>query len=77
MATDLEYKDCGLFTHFFPVSDDGMTPWKEMATDDGVAAVLSIHAKNVIAQLRKAGYSVKKAKPLDMSIDDILKELEE
>ena len=50
-----------------------------MAEKTGNGAVLSIHAKNVIAQLRKAGYSVakaKKAKPVTaQEVDQLLAEL--
>ena len=73
---DLEYRNDGLFTRFMPNTPSGEDAWKAMAKDDGVAAVLNIHAKNVIAQLRRSGYTVAKAKPTQESIDDILKALE-
>ena len=72
--TDLTYITTGLFTRFMPETKAGEAVWNEMAKDDGCAAVLSIHAKNVICQLRKAGYSVAKAKkaPAWTSSDDEL-----
>ena len=73
---DLEYTNSGMFTRFYPVTRAGEDAWREMAKEDGCAAVLSIHAKNVIGQLRKAGYSVAKAKKTTQTIADILKELE-
>lgn len=74
MATDLQYTTTGLFTRFIPNSPAGEDAWREMAKETGNAAVLSIHAANVIAQLRKAGYSVAKAKkaPAWTSADDQL-----
>lgn len=76
MQYDLEYRDCGLFTRFMPNTPAGEDAWREMAKENGNAAVLSLHANNVIAQLRKAGYSVGKAKKPIQSIDEILEELE-
>ena len=46
--------------------------WNEMAKEDGTAAVLTIHADSVIAQLRSAGYSVVKGKkPQEISDEDL------
>lgn len=73
--TDLEYITTGLFTRFMPNTPAGEAAWAEMAKDDGCAAVLTTHAKAVIAQLRKAGYSVAKAKKPTQSIEQILAEL--
>ena len=75
MIYDLEYITTGLFTRFVPNSPAGEDAWREMAKEDGVAAVLQAHAKNVIAQLRRSGYSVARAKKSNESIEDILKEL--
>lgn len=73
---DLEYIKTGLFTHFMPNTTAGEDAWRVMheANSD---AVLSTHAKSVIGQLRRAGYSVAKAKKPTQSIDEILAELEE
>jgi len=60
--TDLEYIKDDMFTRFMPNTPAGEDAWREMAKEDGVAAVLNIHAKSVISQLRKAGYKVAKAK---------------
>lgn len=60
--TDLTYTTDGLFTRFFPVTVAGEDTWREMAKEEGVAAVLNHPAKDVISQLRAAGYSVNKAK---------------
>lgn len=78
-AFDLVYLNQGLFTCFVPQSNVGETAWKEIAAvNAGVAKVFTIHAKQTIAQLRKAGYSVGKAPKVsldDFSEDDLLVEL--
>ncbi|MBP9786056.1 MAG: hypothetical protein KBC72_00490 [Acinetobacter sp.] len=74
---DLEYADAGLFTRFYPNTKAGEALWREMAKDDGVAAVLSIHKKSTLNQIRAAGYTITKAKPTNLTMDDILKELGE
>lgn len=80
MQSDLTYITSGLFTRFYPNTRAGEAAWKEMAQQTGCAAVLSIHAKGVIGQLRAAGYSVgkqKQAKPVTaQEIEKILEELE-
>lgn len=75
MVSDLEYTTSGLFTRFLPNTPAGEEVWRVMAAETGSAAVLSIHAKNVINQLRKAGYTAVKAKKPTQSIDEILSEL--
>ena len=72
---DLEYINTGLFTRFFPCSPAGEDAWRVMEGSNHGSAVLTIHAKAVIAQLNRAGYRVRKAKKSSMSIDDILNEL--
>lgn len=73
---DLEYRNDGLFTRFYPNTPAGEDAWREMAKETGVAAVLAIHEKSVIAQLKQSGYSVRKAAKPTQSINEILKELE-
>jgi ABC-type sugar transport system substrate-binding protein len=73
---DLEYITTGMFTRFVANTPAGVVAYNEMAnTMGGNAAVLNIHAKNVIGQLRAAGYSVGEAKKPTESIDDILAQL--
>jgi len=69
--TDLTYITDGLFTRFIPNTPQGEAVWREMAKDDGCAAVLNIHAVAVLKQLRAAGYSVSKAKPKPVSMEEI------
>lgn len=74
---DLTYSQDGMFTRFYPETEAGREAWNTMAENDGVAAVLNHHAKSVLRQLRKAGYSVAKAKPVtEADMDAILAELE-
>lgn len=54
---DLTYITDKLFTRFIPQTEAGENAWREMGDN---TAVLNIHAKNVIAQLRAAGYEVAK-----------------
>lgn len=58
---DLTYINTGLFTRFIPHTKAGEDAWRVMNAANG-ETVLSIHSENVIGQLRRAGYSVAKAK---------------
>ncbi len=75
---DFEYRITGLFTSFLPNTPAGEDAWREMASK-GHEAILSIHTGAVLAQLRAAGYSVRKAlKPAKVTaseIDNLLAEL--
>lgn len=76
--TDLTYSVNSMFATFFPESKAGEDAWRVIAEqNEGVAKVLSIHLEFVLYQLRKAGYSVKKAQvknPL-MTDNELLAEL--
>lgn len=78
MQSDLTYITTGLFTRFIPHTKAGEDAWREMASHNATS-VLSIHKASVLAQLREAGYSVKKArKPAKVTaseIDNLLAEL--
>lgn len=79
MLTDLTYTSDSLFTRFFPITKAGEDAWREMAKEDGNAAILNHHAQSAISQLRAAGYSVSKAKKpapvTDAEIDELLSAL--
>tara|TARA_R100000781_G_scaffold113591_1_gene82401 strand:+ start:9037 stop:9273 length:237 start_codon:yes stop_codon:yes gene_type:complete len=77
MAIDLTYLTTGFFTTFFPESKEGEAAYKEMIEQNESPKILTRDLKNVLHQLRKAGYSVKKAKKPTQSIDDILSELDQ
>lgn len=76
---DLEYRMDGFFTSFIPNTPEGVEAWKTIAEHtDGTGKVFTSQAAGTIAQLRRAGYSVRKALPVtDISLDDILGELTE
>lgn len=72
---DLTYLTTGLFTVFFPETKDGEYAFKTMCEELGnnSAKILTRDLKSTLKQLRKAGYTVGKAKPVKhLSIDDIL-----
>ena len=65
-APDLEYITSGLFTTFLPSSKAGEVAYNEMLShpDTPNAKIYTIHLKNMLYQLKKAGYTVKKAKKI-------------
>jgi hypothetical protein len=71
---DIEYIMGGMFTRFLPNTSAGEVAWREMERQGG-EVVFNHQDKNVIGQLRRAEYSVAKAKKCTMTIDDILAEL--
>lgn len=73
---DLEYRKNGLFTFFIPNTKDGESAWRELSDQtNGTGKVFTFHFDSVLRQLRRAGYSVRKAPEVKESIKDILKEL--
>lgn len=73
---DLNYTQDEMFTRFLANTPAGEDAWRVIAAGcDGVAAVFNHQAAGTLAQLRRAGYSVGKAKPSKVNIDDILAEL--
>ena len=75
---DLEYITTGLFTRFIPHTLAGEDAWREMASHDATS-IFTMHKGAVLAQLRAAGYSVRKApkaKPVTaQEVDQLLAEL--
>lgn len=75
---DLEYITGNIFTAFFPNTSHGESAWRTIAEHtDGTGKVLNCQAVGTIAQLRRAGYSVRKAPSSGVTSDDILGELME
>ena len=65
---DLTYITTGLFTAFIPESPAGIEAYNEIAShNSGVANIFTAHLKSTLSQLRKAGYTVRKAKPAPLS----------
>lgn len=76
MKADIEYIESGMFITFFPNTPEGEIVWGQLAeATEGTGKVFAIHAKQVIQDMRKAGYTVRKAKPV--SKKDANKMLEE
>ena len=71
-TTDLSYIDQGLFTAFVPNTKEGEQAWNELASvTENTGKVLTVQAKQFISQLRKAGYTVSKAKPVKLTLKDL------
>lgn len=71
---DITYINQWLFTAFWPESKAGEDAFRAIcrAQGDHTGKVLTVHAKSTIAQLRKAGYSVKKqGKREEIDLDDL------
>jgi hydroxymethylpyrimidine/phosphomethylpyrimidine kinase len=65
MKNDLTYRKQGLFTAFIPETLAGETAWREIAEKtQGTGKVFTAQLPAVLAQLRKAGYTVQVAKKL-------------
>ena len=75
MKPDLTYLKTGFFTTFFPESKDGENVYKEMIEQNGSPKILTRDLKNTLYQIKKAGYSVQKAKKPTQSIDEVLNKL--
>lgn len=72
---DLTYLTTGFFTVFFPESKEGETAYKEIIKQNESPKILTRDLKNVLYQLKKAGYIVKKAKKPTQTIDEILTDI--
>jgi hypothetical protein len=59
-VSDLDYSEQGLFTSFFPNTLEGENVWRSIPQ----GKILTVQLPSVLAQLRKAGYSVVKAKKI-------------
>jgi hypothetical protein len=59
--TDLTYTTDGLWTHFHFKNEDGVKVYKQLL-EAGMESVWTIHAKQVISDIRRAGYTITKAK---------------
>ena len=77
MTFDLRATDNGLFTRFTPLTDAGISAWRQMYLVDG-HVVPTIHARSTVVQLRAAGYSVTTRRPArcsDAESDALLSDL--
>lgn len=63
MTPDLQYKNYGLFTSFYPITEQGRVAWAELAEKTGGTCKVPFHhEKSTIEQLRAAGYIVHKSR---------------
>lgn len=71
--SDIEYYEQGMFVAFIPTSNNGEALWNHLAQHtDGTGKVLKAQAAGTIAQMREAGYTVRKmAKTVSYSKDDV------
>ena len=73
--SDLSYSTEGMFTQFFADSLAGENAWRTMAVVcDGNAKIFTIHLASTLAQLRNAGYVVRKAKKSSLTMSDIMQD---
>lgn len=58
-TSDLTYSKQGLFTAFFPKTDQGVEAWRAIAEKtEGTGKVFTRHLPSALKQLRAAGYIV-------------------
>jgi hypothetical protein len=74
MSADLSYFNTGMFSGFIANTPAGEDAWRELAKQsEGSGKFLTQHMAGIIRQLRAAGYSVAKAKPIKAGeIDELL-----
>lgn len=77
MSADLTYFNAGMFSGFVANTPAGEDAWRELAgKSEGTAKFLTTHMAGIIRQLRAAGYTVAKAKPIKAGeIDQLLSAL--
>ena len=75
MTTDITYRNEGMFTSFMPETTSGIALMNEFFALNGGYKVLSAHATTVIGDMRKAGFTVSKAKKVVIDEADLLSEL--
>ena len=69
---DIDYRKDGMFTRFYPVTEDGQKAWQQMIEQSGSAVVLEIESKKIISQLRSLGFKVKKSESIKESDEELL-----
>ena len=74
---DLIYTEIGMFILFLPESNAGEIAWAQIAKKtNGTGKIFKGQLQGTLAQLRNAGYTVRKGKKPTKSIDDILNDLD-
>lgn len=71
MEADLNYSADGMFTQFFANTPAGERAWIVIASvSGGTGKIYTTHLASTLRQLRDAGYSVHKAKPVKFDADE-------
>lgn len=81
MKADLTYHKRGGFVLFLPETKAGEDAWRQIAEHtEGTGKVLCVDLEETLQSIRKAGYSVKRGKPLtsedDAEIDALLSSMD-
>lgn len=76
---DFTYTRDGMFTALLPENDAAVRAWNELAAEtDGTGKVFNHHFPQLRAALKRAGFTVKKARKVKPGeLDAILDELDE
>jgi hypothetical protein len=78
MTTDLTYTQTGMFTQFYAETEAGKIAWDDAAEMlAGNFQIFNQHLASTIYQLKKAGYTVSKAKKTTLTMNDIFLELDD
>lgn len=75
MKTDIEFTTDGMFTTLYPVTQAGHEAWLHILEIVGSSKIPSIQFASVKTQLKEAGYTVRKARQVKMTDDQLLAEL--
>ena len=69
---DFEYTTDGLFAHIMPASEPGKRQWNELAAQGFNGKVIVLQFAQFCADLKAAGYTIRKARPVRISDEDLL-----
>jgi hypothetical protein len=73
---DFTYRADGEFVQLLPENPAAVAAWNDIAAQtDGTGKILAPHWPAVARQLRAAGYSVRKARPVAESDSELLRGL--
>lgn len=75
MTTDLTYTTHGFFTTLYPASPAGQVAWKEINDQSPGGKIYTAHLDKLLADLRAAGYCVRKQKTTKANDEELLAEL--
>ena len=77
MKTDLNYITDGFTITLMPNTKEGEYIWNQIASKFEGAAKFPVHMKaSIFGQIKKAGYSIRKAAKSKLTMEEILNQLE-